>query len=136
MADQPKIYVGCSLTQAPQAFKDAVESLKNSLRADYQILDFVGLEAGTATDVYNWDVKHCVGGCDLFVAICDYPAIGLGYELATAIEKLNKPVLAVAQEKAIVTRLVLGIDAPTFSLERYQDMGDVVALVKAKLASL
>jgi len=130
---KPKLYIGCSLTQAPEEFKQAVESLKDSLRDRYEVLDFIGLVKGTPTDVYHWDVQHCVGGCDLFVAICDYPAIGLGYELATAIESLHKPVLAVAHKDARITRLVLGIDAPRFEFKRYDNLPDVAKFIDDKL---
>jgi hypothetical protein len=131
-----KLYIGCSLTQAPSEFVADIEALKDSLREDFEVLDFIGLQGGTPTDVYHWDVKQCVGGCDLFVAVCDYPAIGLGYELATAIEHYRKPVLAVAHQDATVTRLVLGIDALGFSFQRYDKLSDVKALVRSKMTTL
>ncbi len=132
----PKIYLGCALTQAPEDFKAKVEDLKNSLRANYEIFDFIGLEKGTPTDVYRWDIHRCVAECDLFVAICDYPAIGLGYELGVAVERLHKPVLALAHTDTRVTRLLVGIDAPGFSLERYQGFSDIPKLIHAKASEL
>lgn len=125
-----KLYVGCSLTQAPEEFKTAVENLKNELRKDFEILDFIGLTAGTPTDVYKWDIHECVAKCDVFIAICDLPAIGLGYELAVAVEHLGKPTLALAQKDAKVTRLVLGIDKPNYTLTRYKTMEEIPQLIK------
>jgi hypothetical protein len=131
-----KLYIGCSLTQAPEDFKASVEQLKATLRDKYEVLDFIGLVAGTPTDVYHWDVQKCVAQCDLFVAICDYPAIGLGYELGTAIERFHKPVLVVAHEDVTLTRLVIGIDAPDFSLKRYQSLTQVAGFIEDKLTTM
>ena len=135
-ADKTKIYIGCSLTHAPDDFKKAVEDLKNSLRPEYEVFDFLGLEKGSEQDVYNWDIKNCVAKCDLFVAICDHASLGLGYELGSAIEAFDKPVLALAHKDAYIARLVLGIDAPRFSFERYGDLSEIENLVKAKLQSV
>lgn len=125
------IYVGCSLTQAPPEFKRSVEWLKGSLRcAGYETLEFLGLTHGTERDVYQHDIRNCVGKCDFFLAVCDLPSIGLGYELGTAVEKHGLPTLAVAHVDSKVTRLVLGIDHPLFRFERYHEMAEVVEMVK------
>jgi hypothetical protein len=128
-----KIYIGCALTQAPAEFTKRVEALKDQLRAEFYIFDFVGLIDGTPAEVYQSDIQTCIAQCDLFVAICDYPAIGLGYELGTAIEKWGKPVLAVAHHNAHVTRLILGVDAANYSFERYGTLEEVPDLIRAKL---
>lgn len=125
-----KLYVGCSLTQAPEDFKTNIENVKNQLCENFEVLDFVGLTAGTEKDVYNWDIRECVAKCDIFVAICDLPAIGLGYELAVAVEHLGKPTLALAHTDAKVTRLVLGIDKPNYQCMRYGSTQDIPGLVK------
>lgn len=118
-----KLYIGCSLTQAPKEFIQQVEDLKNSLREHYEVYDFVGLTNGTNEDVYKWDIERCVATCDIFLAICDYPSIGLGWELNEGV-RLGKPVLGVAREDALITRLVLGaaVLKPNFTFERYQDI--------------
>ena len=129
-----KIYIGCSLTHAPQEFKDAIAALQDRLRAKHTILDFVGLVAGTPQDVFRHDTQ-CVLDADLFVAECSYPSIGLGYELATALWH-NKPVLALAHADARVTRLVLGVDHPLFTMERYTAYTDIDAHIAACIATL
>ncbi|HSX35266.1 MAG TPA: hypothetical protein VLF62_06515 [Candidatus Saccharimonadales bacterium] len=132
-----QLYVGCSLSHAPEAFKTAVEDLKNALRAKgYVVFDFVGLVNGTSKDVYNWDIGHCVGDCDALIAICDEPSIGLGYEMNEAI-RLKKPVLAVAHTDALVTRLVLGAAEvePNLRFERYSKLADVAELVDEWLSA-
>jgi len=137
MAKSPEtatLYVGCGLTNAPEDFKEGVEVLKDTLKKNYDVFDFVGLTAGTAEDVYRWDIEHCVADCDMFVGVCDYPSIGLGWELNEAIS-LEKPVLGVAHEKALVTRLVLGAAAvkSNFHFRRYNDLLEVPAFVEEQL---
>ena len=125
-----RLYVGCSLTQAPLEFREMVEKLKDLLREEYEILDFIGLVNGTPTDVYKWDIHKCVAICDIFVAICDYPAIGLGYEMGVAIEKHGKPTLGLAHEDSKVSRLVFGIDHPNYSWKQYRTFQDIVVLIR------
>jgi hypothetical protein len=36
-----KIYIGCSLTHAPDSYKKEIEELKSILREKYEILDFL-----------------------------------------------------------------------------------------------
>nr|AIA17912.1 Unknown Function [uncultured bacterium] len=130
-----KIYVGCALTDASEEFKQSVEEFKNQLRGEYEILDFVGLTAGTAADVYNWDIGKCVATCDAFIAVCDLPSIGLGCELNEAM-RLGTPVIAIANEESKVTRLVLGMAEvqENVTFERYsENLGNALLAVKAWL---
>ncbi len=124
------LYIGCSLTQAPEEFKKRVADLKESLKADYTVLEFVGLTAGTAKEVYEWDIHECVEKCDVFIALCDYPSIGLGYELGVAIEKRNIPTLALAHADAKITRLIQGIERPTYEFTHYSDFSEIPELIK------
>lgn len=125
-----KLYIGCSLTQAPKDFIKQVAKLKDSLRKDYDVLDFVGLEAGSNKDVYDWDINNCVRNCDIFLAITDHPSVGLGWELAIANE-LGKPILAVAHKDASITRLLLGaVEAcDNMNMFRYEDIDEVRSAV-------
>jgi hypothetical protein len=125
-----EVYVGCGLTHAPEEFRISVEGLKEVLRQKrgYEVYDFVGLENGTPADVYAWDIGRCVLKSDLLVAICDYPAIGLGWEIGTAVEKHQKPTLAVAHKDTHITRLVPGAaeaGAPNYRFRRYNDLMEV-----------
>ncbi len=125
-----KLYVGCSLTHAPKAFREDVAVFKNSLKTTYDVLEFVGLEAGTPADVYRHDTE-CVRSCDLFIALCDFPSIGLGYELGLATE-LGKPVIAAAHRDAKVTRLVLGIQNPNYTFLRYNSFEEIAVEIKRR----
>lgn len=131
-----KLYIGCGLTQAPAHFKEEVENLKTKLRSSHEILDFVGLTNGTNTDVYRWDIHECVLKCDAFIAIVDHPALGLGYELGVAVEKLSKPTLALAHTDSLVTRLVLGIDQPHYQFVRYTSAEEIPDIIETFLQSL
>lgn len=127
-----KLYVGCSLSWAPEPFKLEVETFKVALRnKGYEVFDFVGLVSGTPEDVYKWDIGHCVRDCDVFIGICDEPSIGLGWELCEAV-RLGKPVLALAHRDAKVTRLVLGAAEVEGNLrfERYEKLEDMHGLVE------
>lgn len=129
-----KIYVGCSLTHAPDDYKTNVEAMKDGLRAEHEILDFVGLVAGTTEEVFRHDT-WCVSTADLFIAECSYPSIGLGYELGLALT-LDKHILVLAHEDAKVTRLVLGITHPKCTIARYRDWNDIPAHIANKLATI
>jgi hypothetical protein len=136
MTAKPKLYVGCCLTGASEAFTTSVEDFKDSLRErGYEVFDFVGLVNGTAADVYNWDIGHCVADCDAFIAICDLPSIGLGYELCEAL-RLKKRILAAAHTDARVTRLVLGAAEvePGLGFVRYEQLSDLLPLVDELVA--
>ncbi|MBI4156039.1 MAG: hypothetical protein HY507_02280 [Candidatus Zambryskibacteria bacterium] len=127
-----RIYIGCSLTHSPQEFKDLVLNLKEKLKGEYEVFEFLGLEKGTATDVYHEDVGRCVARCDLFVAICDHSSLGLGYEMATALEKYSKPTLGLGHEDSNISRLVIGIDHPMYEFRRYKTLDEIILFIKEK----
>ncbi len=127
-----KIYIGCSLTHSPQEFKDLVTKLKGELSSEYEILEFLGLEKGTPADVYKADILQGITRSDFLVALCDYPSIGLGYEMATALEKYSKPTLGLAHVDAKVTRFVEGIDHPMYTFKRYTFIEEIISSIKEK----
>lgn len=136
MAKKPELYVGCGLTLASEEFKNDVEELKDRLSDNWEIMQFLGLVAGTAADVYRKDIIENVGGCDAFLGVCDEPSIGLGWEFCEA-TNLRKPTLAVAHRNSKVTRMVLGAPAfnPTMSFRRYENMlEEVPAIVLEEFA--
>lgn len=130
--NKKKIYVGCSLTDAPKEFIEKVNSLKEILRSmGFEVLDFLGLTEGSCEDVAIHDIQNCVRQCDLFLAICDLPSTGLGIELGDA-GAFERKTLAVAHVNAKVTRLVQGYVAVNrnFVFTRYTEfLEDVPAAV-------
>jgi hypothetical protein len=133
---KPKIYVGCSLTQAPEEFKAFILEFKSRLREEgNEVMEFLGLVKGTPADVYEQDIMKCVSACDILIAVADYPAIGLGYEMAVAIEKLKIPALALARRGASVTRLINGIPHEKYAYKEYSDMDEMVNIASEYIKS-
>jgi hypothetical protein len=133
-----QLYVGCGLTHAPEEFKAQVEETKLRLGDEWDVMQFLGLVAGTAADVYEQDILTNVHGCDAFTAICDEPSLGLGYETDRAV-MLGKPVLMLAHEDTRLTRLFEG--APVFEknceLRTYENMvEDVPGIVREVFATV
>jgi hypothetical protein len=137
-----KIYVGCALTHASEEFRTSIATFKEQLRGDFEIMDFLWAKLKDPRnvdpkDVYEWDINDCVKNCDLFVAVCDEVSLGLGYELGTAIEKYNKPVLVLIQKERKLTRLIEGIQHKDFSLRVYESLAtDGIMYVKEKTKAI
>ncbi len=130
-----KAYFGCGLTHAPAEFTKEVEDFKNHLRNQLGIIlfDFVGLENGTAVDVYKHDIHRCVKHCDFMIGDFTFPSTGLGWEAGVVVEKHKKPFLGIAQQDAKVTRLVLGAECdmnPLFQFIRYQTLSEIIPHVE------
>jgi hypothetical protein len=131
-----KLYVGCSLTLLPtdqkEVFLRMITEIKKELGKSFEILEFKGIaDIGSANqlspkEVYDWDIKECVMKADCMLAICDFPSLGLGYEMATAIEKMGIPVLAVAHKDAIVGRMIRGIDHKNFNFAYYNNAEEII----------
>ena len=128
-----KIYVGCALTGAPAVFVGMVETLKVKIReAGHEVARFVGLVNGTAVDVYETDIHRCVAGCDVMIALCDLPSLGLGWEMSVAVEHHKKPTLALAHRDAQVSRLPIGAQCernPHYQFVRYDDFPHLLMVV-------
>lgn len=131
-----KLYVGCSLTLLPpdkkEVFLQMITEIKKELSKSFEILEFLGIgDIGSARpytpkEIYDYDIKKCVMKADCMLAFCDYPSLGLGYEMGTAIEKQGIPVLAVAHKDSIVGRIIVGIDHKNFNFEYYDNTQDII----------
>lgn len=131
------VYVGCSLTHAPKEFWAEVEAFKEKLRSFCNVMCFLGVNGHPANEIYEWDIQQCVYKCDLMVAICNLPSIGLGYEMATQVEARRMPCLAIAQENAKVTDLIWDTRQPGYEFRRYKILEkDAVEMVIEKLKKI
>jgi hypothetical protein len=136
-----KLYVGCALTYLPkgaESFPDMVAELRKELGKNFEVMEFwnaIHPSAGTPLDVYTHDIKNSVMKADCMLAICDHPSLGLGYELATAVEKQGIPVLAMAHKDARVSRLILGINHPNFTFAYYSSVQDIIAKAREILTN-
>jgi hypothetical protein len=114
--EKVKLYIGCCLTSAPEAYKRRIELLKDEFRKhDFvEILDFLPPLPGeaqsraTPRDVYHNDIHGCVGVAHVMIAEVSLPSTGLGQELGTAIEKHSIRVMMCATKRSRVSRLTLG----------------------------
>lgn len=135
-----KLYIGCALTNLPsdkkEAFLRMISKIKQELGKSFEIIEFLGINdfsRASPFEVYNHDIKNSIMKADCFLAVCDYPSLGLGYEIATAVEKRGIPVLAIAHKDSIVTRLVRGVDHKNFHFMYY---GSVDEIIKKTLETL
>ena len=123
-----KIYVGMGLTQAPKEFREDFQNeLKANLRnlSEVEVLDFIGLVAGTPTDVYDYDRSH-TESAELCVFIVDYPSIGLGMEISIRLAS-GKKMLIFAHVDAKITRMLTGMcEKEGVSFVRYETVDDIV----------
>lgn len=106
--------------------------VKGQLAEDFRILEFLGIKdlaSGTPSspeEVYLYDIVGCVMEADFMLVICDHPALGLGYEIGTAVELRKIPVLALARRNREVSRLIKGIIHPWFHFDYYDVQQDIV----------
>lgn len=131
-----KIYVGCALVKASQEYRDFVASFKHKLdvEPDIEVLEFIGLDKGTATDVYRHDFAQ-VQACDAMLAFCDEPSIGLGMEIREAIH-CKKPILCLHLAGTPITRMLIGAqEAGDVAIETYADTDSALAVVLKFLAA-
>lgn len=128
-----RIYVGCALSGAPKEFRDDVAKLKDDLRTrGFEVLEFawVSDKPKEGVNVYEYDILN-VDNCNLLVAICTFPSIGLGMELQRAVE-LDRPILAFAQNGVYVSKIVVDMlekyGQPM--IYRYEDLDQVPRMVE------
>lgn len=132
-----KVYVGCSLVKATEEFVAFVADFKRRLAEESgtEVLEFVGLSAGTPAVVYETDIGN-VEQCDVLIAFVDEPSTGLGMEIQHAMN-LAKPVLALAREGETVTRMVIGAaELGKIRFGRYVDISSALTAVDTFLATL
>jgi hypothetical protein len=121
-----KVYLGCSLKHAPQEYIDDVYRLREELKKDFDILEFLGLGGGTDEEVFSHD-ESSVKKCDLMIAEVSHPSIGLGYEIGLA-DSLNKKIVAIAFADSKVSAMVTG--NKRIRLIKYTDIQEVVDILR------
>lgn len=132
-----KIYFGCSLTHAPEEYRQSILALRKSLSEKYQVLEFFSNPADMQQNqqsleycqqIYTHD-RNCVLECDIFVAEVSLPSIGLGMELGFAVEN-NKPILAILQKPYKTSRMIRGIKSEKFNFFQYSENQEVLEEVE------
>ena len=121
-----KVYFACALKNAPQEFIDECIKLRQQLKNKFEVLEFVLDQNSTPSNLYENDILYCVKNADFLVAVLDYPSLGVGYEIATAVERYNKKVLGFATEGAVVSSLIQGIPTKNFTFTRVKSISDII----------
>jgi nucleoside 2-deoxyribosyltransferase len=131
---RPTIYVAAALSHATEAFREEIVGFKDSLRPHAEVLDFLGLEAPSARDAFEWDIK-CVRTCDVLVADVTHPSIGVGVEFGVALS-LRKPIVTLAASDANPSRFVFGYKSKRHYSFRYRNYGEATQFVITTLRQL
>jgi hypothetical protein len=128
--------VGQALTDAPDEFRvDFQAALKSALRKlpDVEVLDFVGLENGTALDVFHHD-QNCTQKANLCIFLVDYASIGLGMEIMIR-HQSGGQMLFFARTDRRVTRMLTGfLENFGRTLCRYEDVSDIIKVIEEYIA--
>lgn len=130
-----KVYVGCAMFNAPSEYLLEITKLKELIKTElgYEVLEFLPLGTGTPVEIYNNDIHEMVENCDLMIAEVSLPSLGLGWELATMVEKLKKPVIMCAKNGAKVSGLVRGAvnpENPSCTFLWYDTLDDLMIKIK------
>ncbi len=120
-----KIYFACWITQASADFKEKIAGLTKVLKSNFEVFDFYGHKPGEAKDVYLYN-KDLIDKCDLVVAECSQPSLGVGYEIGYALS-IGKKVKAFALEDIVISRMITG--NPSLEFFRYKIPEEVIAFI-------
>lgn len=127
-----RVYIGCALTHAPESYKKDIQLFKKEFKkhTGIRILNFLGpkkkgeSKRSHARRVYKKDIKNCVGTCHVMIGELSLPSTGLGYELATLIEKHGLRTMMCARRGTKVSNLPYGaplhVDNPHASFKWYK----------------
>lgn len=119
-----KVYIGCALANAPVSFHNEIIALKKEIKRLLPyviILDFVPPdEDKTPHFIWKHDCER-IKECDVFLAVVNFPSLGLGGELTEALRIHKKPTLVVANQDVRVSRYVLGLIDAHASLACFQE---------------
>jgi hypothetical protein len=131
---EKKIYISCAYTAAPKEFLDAMNQFKQVLSRDFAVFDFLLGPHAQPHEVFGWSTD-CVKDCDLFIPDFTYPSTEIGYELGIAIA-YKKNILGIAQKDANVSKLVLGVNYPRFSFRKYDELSELISIIKNEVSFL
>jgi len=136
------IYFSCSITggrkdqQAYQAIVTALledgHEVPTAILASKDVMAFETIIQ--PEEVFLRDTAW-VEGCDAVVAEVSTPSHGVGYEIALALS-LGKPVLCCYQSGRRVSKMILGNNHPLIQLAEYDELHQIVTLVREFIQGL
>ena len=136
------IYFSCSITggrkdqQAYQAIVTALledgHEVPTAILASKDVMAFETIIQ--PEEVFLRDTAW-VEDCDAVVAEVSTPSHGVGYEIALALS-LGKPVLCCYQSGRRVSKMILGNNHPLIQLSEYDELHQIVTLVREFIQGL
>jgi nucleoside 2-deoxyribosyltransferase len=136
------IYFSCSITggrkdqQAYQAIVTALledgHEVPTAILASKDVMAFETIIQ--PEEVFLRDTAW-VEDCDAVVAEVSTPSHGVGYEIALALS-LGKPVLCCYQSGRRVSKMILGNNHPLIQLAEYDELHQIVTLVREFIQGL
>ncbi len=83
-------------------------------------------------EIYALSIRR-IERCDVLIAEVSAPSLGVGYEIAYALN-INKPVLCCYRQEKPVSKMITGNANPKIMVHSYQDIREVIGLVRAFLS--
>lgn len=137
------IYFACSITggrQDESIYQKIVAAMladghavPTAMLAGSEVTQLEG-SAHPADEVYARDVAW-IEGADAMVAEVSTPSHGVGFEIGYALN-LGKPVLAIYDQSRVLSKMILGNDAPTLSIARYTNEAQALEALRNFLNSI
>lgn len=127
-----KIYYSVSLIKT-QGKNEDMNFIQNDILPKFgEVLPWYGL--GDVPDnkiIYNYDLQK-VEECDVVIAECSIASHGVGMEIMHAIHK-SKPLIIMAKEDVILSKMILGIDYDKFEFFRYKEISEIESKLERAL---
>ncbi|MFA5888923.1 MAG: nucleoside 2-deoxyribosyltransferase [Candidatus Paceibacterota bacterium] len=126
-----KVYLGCSLTGAPESFKSEVKDLIFLLEKSYTVLPFFSFTnkiAKNNREVFEFDMNQ-IKEADFMIAICSHPSTGMGYEIKETLSQ-GKKVFAFAKDGDGVSKFIdNGIIDSNYKFSRVENLKDIINII-------
>lgn len=130
-----KIYFSGSIRGGRAGQKLYASLIEFMKQTDIVLTEHIGYENPyspiTDEEIYNRDINW-LKECDLVIAECSTPSLGVGYELAYA-EKLSKPVYILCRKDVGLSAMLTG--DPYFQVYYYQDEKELYPYLESILKS-
>jgi len=136
------IYFACSITGG-RAFESAYQEFTRYLLDNGHEVPTAHLAESNVMvlekvidprEVYDRDA-HWINACDALIAEVSAPSHGVGYEIGFALER-GKPVLCLAQEGVVVSKMITGNPHQALQMKFYQDTTEGINIIRDFMSQL
>ena len=136
------IYFACSITGG-RSFESVYQEFTRAMLEDGHEIPTAHLAESSVMalekvidprEVYDRDVNW-ISDCDALIAEVSVPSHGVGYEIGFALEK-GKPVLALAEEGIVVSKMITGNPNRALQVNFYKDTLEGITIIRHFLVSL